>query len=78
MRNRAQKYLNALCQLAGLDRPTPVTTFRGPERSSRTVPKWEPIASHTGHRTEKAFLKYIRVTPEANARQSAGHSFFNS
>lgn len=32
----------------------------------------------TGHRTEKAFLKYIRVTPEENARKLAEHDFFSN
>ena len=30
----------------------------------------------TGHRTEKAFMQYIKVSQEENAIQLAGHSFF--
>lgn len=32
----------------------------------------------TGHRTEKAFLKYIRVTKEENAIRLASHPYFNA
>jgi site-specific recombinase XerD len=31
----------------------------------------------TGHKTEAAFKKYIRITTEQNARSIAGHAFFN-
>lgn len=34
------------------------------------------IMKMTGHRTEKAFLTYIRVTPEQNADKVAKHAFF--
>jgi hypothetical protein len=30
----------------------------------------------TGHRSEKSFFKYIRVTREENAFALAGHPFF--
>lgn len=35
------------------------------------------IMKITGHRTEKNFLKYIKVTKEENAKKLAGHAFFN-
>lgn len=31
----------------------------------------------TGHRTAKAFLKYIKITPEDDANKLAHHPFFN-
>jgi integrase len=34
------------------------------------------IMMMTGHRTEKAFLRYIRVTPEQNADRVAEHGFY--
>lgn len=34
------------------------------------------IMKITGHRTEKAFLKYIRITQEENAKTLADHPFF--
>jgi len=34
------------------------------------------IMKITGHKTEKAFLKYIRVSQEENARMLADHAFF--
>ena len=34
------------------------------------------IMKMTGHRTEKSFLKYIRVTPEENAIKIAQHPYF--
>jgi hypothetical protein len=35
------------------------------------------IMAITGHTTEKAFLKYIKVTPEQNAQKLVLHPFFN-
>ncbi len=35
------------------------------------------IMQITGHKTEKAFLKYIKVTPEQNAKKLLLHPFFN-
>ncbi len=32
----------------------------------------------TGHRTEKSFMKYIKITQEENARLLAEHAFFQS
>lgn len=34
------------------------------------------IMKITGHRTEKSFLKYIKISQEENARLLAGHKFF--
>jgi integrase len=34
------------------------------------------IMKITGHRTEKSFLKYIKITQEENAQLLAGHAFF--
>lgn len=36
------------------------------------------IMKITGHRTERSFLKYIRITQEENARMLADHPFFKS
>ena len=35
------------------------------------------IMKITGHRTEKSFLKYIRIDNEENAKKLLNHSFFN-
>jgi integrase len=35
------------------------------------------IMKITGHRTEKSFLKYIKISAEENAEMLAKHSFFN-
>ena len=35
------------------------------------------IMKITGHRTEKSFLKYIKITPEENAKKLLQHPFFN-
>jgi integrase len=35
------------------------------------------IMKITGHRTEKAFLKYIKISQEDNANKLLGHPFFN-
>jgi integrase len=34
------------------------------------------IMKMTGHKTERSFLKYIRVTPEENAFRIAQHPYF--
>jgi hypothetical protein len=31
----------------------------------------------TGHKTESAFLKYIKISKEENARMLAEHPYFN-
>jgi integrase len=36
------------------------------------------IMKITGHKTEKAFLRYIRISPEENADKLMNHEFFNS
>ena len=36
------------------------------------------IMKITGHRTEKSFLKYIKISQEQNARLLAGHDFFTA
>jgi len=36
------------------------------------------IMKITGHRTEKSFLKYIRISQEDNANKLMNHPFFNS
>jgi integrase len=36
------------------------------------------IMKITGHRTEKSFLKYIKISQEDNANKLSKHSFFNS
>lgn len=36
------------------------------------------IMAITGHRTEKVFLKYVRVSKEKHARQSNEHEFFSN
>jgi integrase len=35
------------------------------------------IMKMTGHKTEKAFLRYIRLTQEQNANKLLHHPFFN-
>ena len=35
------------------------------------------IMKITGHKTEKSFLKYIKISQEENARMLADHAFFN-
>ncbi|MEJ7823696.1 MAG: site-specific integrase, partial [Chitinophagaceae bacterium] len=35
------------------------------------------IMKFTGHRTEKSFLKYIRISQEDNADKLSSHPFFN-
>jgi hypothetical protein len=30
----------------------------------------------TGHKTEKSFLRYIRISPEENAKKLAEHPYF--
>ena len=35
------------------------------------------IMKFTGHRTEKSFMKYIRISQEENANKLLNHPFFN-
>jgi integrase len=36
-----------------------------------------PIMKITGHKTEKSFLKYIKISQEDNANQLVNHPFFS-
>ena len=36
------------------------------------------IMKITGHKTEKSFLRYIRISPEENARKLADHPYFSA
>jgi integrase len=36
------------------------------------------IMKITGHKTEKSFLRYIRITQEENANKLLNHPFFNN
>ncbi|QIX62293.1 site-specific integrase [Hymenobacter sp. BT18] len=87
-------YLKELGQLAGIDSPIEVIKYRGGNRSSETVAKWERLGCHTarrtfvtlslerglrpelvmkltGHRTWRAFQRYVNITEQTVAREFA-------
>lgn len=95
------EHLKELCKLAKITEPITTVRTEGGRQVSRTVEKWQLVASHTcrrsgatnmylagipsisimkitGHKTEKSFLKYIRISQEENAMLLAEHPFFKS
>ena len=48
---RLNSYLKELCKKAGIDTPTEDNSYRGGERITETVPKWQLISSHSGRRS---------------------------
>ena len=43
--------LKTLCQMAGIDEPIRITTYKGSAREDEVFPKWELVGSHTGRKT---------------------------
>jgi site-specific recombinase XerD len=87
-------YLKELGQLASITDPIEIIRYRGGNRSTQTVPKWEKLSCHTGrrtfvtlslerglrpelvmkitgHRTWRAFQRYVNITEQAVEREFA-------
>jgi integrase len=87
-------YLKELGQLAGITSPIEILKYRGGNRSTETVAKWEKLGCHTGrrtfvtlslerglrpelvmkitgHRTWRAFQRYVNITEQAVKREFA-------
>lgn len=96
---KANEYLKELGELAGLDEPVLITTYRGGKRIDEVFKKFQLITTHTarrsfasnafkasvpvksimqitGHKTEKEFYKYIRLSGEEHAELIAENPFF--
>lgn len=70
-------YLKELGRLAGVDSPVEVIRYRGGERVSRTVPKWEKLGCHTGRRTFVTLSLERGLRPEV-VMKITGHKDWKS
>jgi integrase len=91
---RLNQYLKELGQLAGINDPIEIIRYRGGNRESQTLAKWEKLGCHTGrrtfvtlslerglrpelvmkitgHRTWKAFQRYVNITEQTVDREFA-------
>lgn len=96
---KANEYLKELGELAGIEEPVLITTYRGGKRIDEVFKKFQLITTHTarrsfasnafkagvpvksimqitGHKTEKEFYKYIRLSGEEHAELIAENPFF--
>jgi integrase len=48
---KLNSYIKDVARLAGIDTPTEQVEYRGSQRTSQTLPKYELISSHTGRRS---------------------------
>ncbi|HEX8427173.1 site-specific integrase [Hymenobacter sp.] len=91
---KLNNYLKELGQLAQIDSPIEIIKYRGGNRSSQTMAKWEKLGCHTGrrtfvtlslekglrpelimkitgHRTWRAFQRYVNITEQTVEREFA-------
>ena len=66
-----------LCQLAGIDEPIRITTFKGNVRKDVIHPKWELVGTHTGRRTFIVNALSLGIPPDVVMKWT-GHSDYKS
>ena len=66
-----------LCQLAGIDEPIRITTFKGNVRKDVIHPKWELVGTHTGRRTFIVHALSMNIPPSV-VMQWTGHSDYKA
>jgi len=74
-------YLKEIAALAGITSPFEITKTIGGKRVQTTLPKWRLVTTHTARRsgatqTEAAFMRYICISEEDNAKLLMQHDYF--
>lgn len=70
-------YVKELCQLAGIDEPFEVHAYKGRQKTTTTVPKYELVTTHTGRRTFATSLLNKGV-PAQVVMMFTGHKDYKS
>ncbi len=71
------EYIKELCQLAQIDEPFEVTTFKGKVPFTYSVPKWRLISTHTARRTFATNL-LLQGVPDRIVMEFTGHKDLKS
>ena len=66
-----------LCQLAGIDEPVRITTYKGNVRKDEVHPKWELVGTHTGRRTFIVHALSMGISPSIVMKWT-GHSDYKA
>ena len=69
--------LKELCQLAGIDDPIRITTYKGNTRKDEVHPKWELVGTHTGRRTFIVHALSMGISPSVVMKWT-GHSDYKA
>lgn len=74
---RMNEYIKELCQLAEIDEPFEITTFKGKTPLTYNVPKWKLISTHTARRTFATNL-LLQGVPDRIVMEFTGHKDLKS
>ena len=66
-----------LCQLAGINEPIRITTYKGNVRKDEVHPKWELVGTHTGRRTFIVHALSMGISPSVVMKWT-GHSDYKA
>ena len=69
--------LKDLCQLAEINEPIRITTFKGNVRKDTVHPKWELVGTHTGRRTFIVHALSLGIAPNVVMKWT-GHSDYKA
>ena len=69
--------LKDLCQLAEIDEPIRITTYKGNVRTDTVHPKWELVGTHTGRRTFIVQALSMGISPNIVMKWT-GHSDYKA
>lgn len=69
--------LKELCQLAGINEPIRITTYKGSTRKDEVHPKWELVGTHTGRRTFIVHALSMGISPSVVMKWT-GHSDYKA
>lgn len=74
---KTNEYLKELCQLAGIDEPVRITSYKGNERIDEYFPKYELIGTHAGRRTFICNALSLGIPPQVVMKWT-GHSDYKA
>lgn len=69
--------IKELCQLAEIDEPIRITTYKGNVRKDEVHPKWELVGTHTGRRTFIVHALSMGISPSVVMKWT-GHSDYKA